>query len=194
MKSFGILEFDENQSGYKFGKKQLLLFLIGIIAFALIILLPIPGLELAGRQTLAIIILCLFCYANSGVPNLFVTFLMFALPIIMGLASFPAYMSGLGTSPLIMLTCLFVISAGITKTNLASRLAYTLLIKMGHSPRGIVTALTLSGVIVSALIANMPACLIIAAIGSAVLKEMGEVPARVAWARPLCWVSPPALW
>ena len=108
VKNFGILEFDENQSGYKFGKKQLLLFLIGIIAFALIILLPIPGLELAGRQTLAIIILCLFCYANSGVPNLFATFLMFALPIIMGLASFPAYMSGLGTSPLIMLTCLFV--------------------------------------------------------------------------------------
>lgn len=50
VKSFGILEFDENQSGYKFGKKQLLLFLIGIIAFALIILLPIPGLELAGRR------------------------------------------------------------------------------------------------------------------------------------------------
>ena len=178
MKNFGILEFDENQSGYKFGKKQLLLFLIGIIAFALIILLPNHGLELAGRKTLAIIILCLFCYANSGVPNLFATFLMFALPIIMGLASFPAYMSGLGTSPLIMLTCLFVISAGITKTNLASRLAYTLLIKMGHSPRGIVTALTLSGVLVSALIANMPACLIIAAIGSAVLKEMGEVPGQ----------------
>ena len=96
----------------------------------------------------------------------------------MGLASFPAYMSGLGTSPLIMLTCLFVISAGITKTNLASRLAYTLLIKMGHSPRGIVTALTSPGVLVSALIANMPACLIIAAIGSAVLKEMGEVPGQ----------------
>ena len=178
MKDFGILEFDEKRSGYKFGKDQLLLLLLGIIVFALIIVLPIPGLELAGRKTLAIIILCLFCYANSGIPNLFATFLMFALPVIMGLTNYGAYMTGLGTSPLVMLTCLFIISAGITNTNLASRLAYTFLIKMGHSPRGIVTALTLSAVIVSALIANMPACLILAAIGTTVLSEMGEVPGQ----------------
>ena len=176
MKSFGILEFDKEKSGYKFGKHELLLLVIGLVVFFAAILLPIPGLELAGRKALAIILLCLFCYANPGIPNLFASFLMFVLAIAMGLIGYGQYAMAVGTSPLIMLTCLFIVSAGITNTNLAQRLAYTLLLKLGHKPKGIVAAMVLAGVIVSALIANMPACLILAAIGASVLKELGEKP------------------
>ena len=176
MKSFGILEFDEKKSGHAFGKNELILLIIGIIVFVGVILIPIPGLALEGRKALAIILLCLFCYANKGIPNLFASFLMFFLAIAMGLIGYGQYAMAVGTSPLLMLTCLFIVSAGVTNTNLAQRLAYALLLKLGHQPKGIVAAMVLAGVIVSALIANMPACLILAAIGASVLKELGEVP------------------
>ncbi len=178
MKKFGILEFDEKKSGQSFGKNEVILLLIGIAVFVLCIICPIPGLAVQGRKALAIILLCMFCYANKGIPNLFASFLMFFLAIFMGLIGFGEYAMAIGTSPLLMLTCLFIVSSGVTNTNLAQRLAYFLLLKLGSKPKGIVAAMVIAGVIVSALIANMPACLILAAIGVSVLKELNQVPGQ----------------
>jgi sodium-dependent dicarboxylate transporter 2/3/5 len=178
MKSVGLLEFDKEKSGLVFEGKNLRLLFIGIVVFFAVIVIPIPDLATAGRKALAILFLCMFCYANEGIPKIAVSMLMVVLSVSMGLIGYGPYAMAIGTSPLVMLFCLFVVSSGITNTKLAQRISYSILLKMGTKPRAIISALIISSVIVSMLIANMPACLIMAAIGYGILKEMGEEPGK----------------
>lgn len=178
IKGFWIFDFDPEIFGFVFDKKSLQRVILAVVLFVFMRFIPIPGLGVEGRITFSILLGCMSLWTIKGMSKIPTCFLMLVLAITQGVMSYGDVVSTLGTTPFMMLFSMMIFAAGMTNTKMAERIAFFFLEKIGTSPFGILTAVFLTEVILSAFIANMPALIVVAAICLGILKEMGEVPGK----------------
>lgn len=174
----GFFDFKGVQTGYHFGKKELIGVIIAVGLFALISVLPLEGLKETGRTTLAILVMVLALWMNPGVPQTLSSFLLVILTVGLGIMNLGDFLGGMGQSPMFMVVALLVVSMGMTNTQLAQRLSYLLITKLGTSPSRLVLALLLATTLVSMVIADIPALVMMMYISAGILTEMGEEPGK----------------
>jgi sodium-dependent dicarboxylate transporter 2/3/5 len=178
VKKSSFLSFNEEETGYHFGKKEFIDVLIALVLFIILYVITLPGLSKEGQTTLAILIMTLVLWMNPGIPQTMTTVLMIVLAISFKIMTLPEVFSGFGSSPFLMVFSLLVVAMGMTNTQLARRLAYFFIIKLGTSPSMLLLALISTTTVVTSMVADIPALIVCMSITSEILKEMGEKPGR----------------
>lgn len=173
-----FLAFSKEETGYHFGKNEFIGVLIAIGLFIVISVVPFAGLSHAGHLTLAILILTLALWMNPGIPQTMTTFLMIVLALSFGVMKLPDVFSGFGASPFLMVFALLIVAMGMTNTQLARRLAYFFIVKLGTSPSMLLLALVTTTTLISSMIADIPTLIVCMAITAEILKEMDEIPGK----------------
>lgn len=173
-----FLAFSEEETGYNFGKKEFIGVLIALALFIILYVIPLPGLSRDGQTTLAILIMILALWMNPGIPQTMSTVLMIVLAMSFKVMTLPEVFAGFGSSPFLMVLSLLIVAMGMTNTQLARRLAYFFIIKLGTTPSMLLLALISTTSVVTGMVADIPALIVCMSITSEVLKEMGEEPGK----------------
>ncbi len=175
-KKLGLLEFDEKRSGQKFGKKEAVMCLVAIAAFAICCVITLPGLSAAGTKALGIVVSTSILYACAGINSTIVALLLCMLPILTGVMDFGTFAVNVGSSAFLMVMAMMIFATGVVNTNLGKRITFIFLKGMGKSPVGLVFAFAITATVMSALIVTIPVMLILLPIAVGILKELGEKP------------------
>ena len=146
---------------------------LAIIAFIVIMLIPMNGLSYPGHAAIALLVFAVIMWATEAV-HLAVTSLiiLFVHPII-GVESFNDAVIGFANPIIFLMIGGFIIAEAIRKSGLATRLTYSMLNKFGTSPdRSLFVAVFSTGIL-SAWIENVVAFAMLLPIIKEIIPLMG---------------------
>ena len=146
---------------------------LAIIAFIVIMLIPMNGLSYSGHAAIALLVFAVIMWATEAV-HLAVTSLiiLFVHPII-GVESFNDAVIGFANPIIFLMIGGFIIAEAIRKSGLATRLTYAMLNKFGTSPdRSLFVAVFSTGIL-SAWIENVVAFAMLLPIVKEIIPLMG---------------------
>ena len=146
---------------------------LGIIAFILVMLIPMNGLSYPGHAAIALLIFAIIMWATEAV-HLAVTSLMilFIQPLI-GVTDFNSAVIGFANPIIFLMIGGFIIAEAIRKSGLATRLTYAMLNKFGTTPdKSIFVAVFATGLL-SAWIENVVAFAMLLPIIKEIIPLMG---------------------
>ncbi len=146
---------------------------LAIIAFILVMLIPMNGLGYPGHASIALLVFAIIMWATEAV-HLAVTSLMilFIQPLI-GVTDFSSAVIGFANPIIFLMIGGFIIAEAIRKSGLATRLTYAMLNKFGTSPdKSIFVAVFATGLL-SAWIENVVAFAMLLPIIKEIVPLMG---------------------
>ena len=146
---------------------------LAIIAFILVMLIPMNGLSYPGHASIALLVFAIIMWATEAV-HLAVTSLMilFIQPLI-GVTDFSSAVIGFANPIIFLMIGGFIIAEAIRKSGLATRLTYAMLNKFGTSPdKSIFVAVFATGLL-SAWIENVVAFAMLLPIIKEIVPLMG---------------------
>ena len=146
---------------------------LAIIAFILVMLIPMNGLSYPGHAAIALLIFAIIMWATEAV-HLAVTSLMilFIQPLI-GVTDFNSAVIGFANPIIFLMIGGFIIAEAIRKSGLATRLTYAMLNKFGTTPdKSIFVAVFATGLL-SAWIENVVAFAMLLPIIKEIIPLMG---------------------
>ncbi len=146
---------------------------LAIIAFILVMLIPMNGLSYPGHAAIALLIFAIIMWATEAV-HLAVTSLMilFIQPLI-GVTDFNSAVIGFANPIIFLMIGGFIIAEAIRKSGLATRLTYAMLSKFGTTPdKSIFVAVFATGLL-SAWIENVVAFAMLLPIIKEIIPLMG---------------------
>jgi solute carrier family 13 (sodium-dependent dicarboxylate transporter), member 2/3/5 len=130
---------------------------LAIIAFILIMLIPLSGLSYPGHAAIALLAFAVIMWASEA-QHLAVTSLMILfLQPIFGIESFDNAVIGFANPIIFLMIGGFILAVAIGKSGLAKRFTYLMLSKVGTSPNMSIFAAVFSTGILSAWIENVVA-------------------------------------
>ena len=153
--------------------KKVLGFVVAIIAFIAVMLIPLKGLSYPGHAALALLVFAIVMWGTETV-NLAVTsiMIMFLLPLLQ-IESFTNAAIGFANPIIFLMIGGFILAEAIRKSGLAKRFTYFLLSKLGTSPSRSILASVFSTGILSAWIENVVAFAMLLPIIKEIIPLMG---------------------
>ena len=146
---------------------------LAIIAFIVIMLIPMDGLSYPGHAAIALLVFAIIMWASEAV-HLAVTslILLFIQPII-GVTSFENAVIGFANPIIFLMIGGFIIAEAIRKSGLAQRLTYAMLNRVGTSPKMSLFVAVFSTGILSAWIENVVAFAMLLPLIKEIIPLMG---------------------
>ncbi|AEG17389.1 DASS family sodium-coupled anion symporter [Methanobacterium paludis] len=153
--------------------KKAMGFVVAILAFIAIMLIPMHGLSYPGRAAIALLVFAIVMWGTETVP-LPVTsiMIMFLLPLL-GIESFTNAAVGFANPIIFLMIGGFILAEAIRKSGLAKRFTYFLLSKLGTSPSMSLFAAIFSTGLLSAWIENVVAFAMLLPIIKEIIPLMG---------------------
>jgi anion transporter len=160
-------------------RRKLVAVVVSLIVLAGVWLMPSPsGLPVEGQRALAVTLFTVVWWIGGVMAPAYTTLLLCVGYIVFGLAP-PATVFALWTSPLMWLTIGgFLIAAAVTKSGLATRVAYALMSRYARSYTSTVTLVYVLGFVLSILIPHpFPRTLLVMAVVGAIIEGSRMEPA-----------------
>jgi sodium-dependent dicarboxylate transporter 2/3/5 len=153
--------------------KKVLGFVVAILAFIVVMLIPMKGLSYPGHAAIALLVFAIVMWGTETV-NLAVTsiMIMFLLPLL-GIETFTNAAIGFANPIIFLMIGGFILAEAIRKSGLAKRFTYFLLSKLGTSPSMSIFAAVFSTGILSAWIENVVAFAMLLPIIKEIIPLMG---------------------
>ncbi|KAF5088885.1 DASS family sodium-coupled anion symporter [Methanobacterium aggregans] len=153
--------------------KKVIGFILAIVAFIAVMLVPIHGLSYPGHAALALLVFAIIMWGTEPV-DLPVTSIMilFLLPLL-GIESFTNAAIGFANPIIFLMIGGFILAEAIRKSGLAKRFTYFLLSKLGTSPSMSIFAAVFSTGLLSAWIENVVAFAMLLPIIKEIIPLMG---------------------
>ena len=139
--------------------KQVIGLIVACLLYIVVRLLPLNGLEPTGQKALAALAWMVVILIGNCLSTMLSTLIFAALIILTGVMPQGALFAAFGTSPFLLVLGLTIVAQGMSKTNLGARVAYGLMRTIGRTPALMLLAIMLTGGLLSAFIANLPALL-----------------------------------
>lgn len=155
--------------------KKLIGVILSFVVAGVLWFLPMPGdLSPEGQKALAVTVFTVIWWIFGVTHPAYTTMVMFLGYILLGLAT-PAIVFRLASLPLMWLVIgAFLLATAVTKSGLASRVAYIFMIKFAKSYRSIVVLAYVLGFVLSILIPQpFPRTLLIMALVAQIIKKSG---------------------
>ncbi len=156
-------------------KKKLTGFILSLIVAGILWSVPLPGgLSPEGQKALSVTVFTVIWWIFGVTHPAYTTMVMFLGYILLGLAT-PEIVFRLASLPLMWLVIgAFLLAAAVTKSGLASRVAYVFMIRFAKSYRNIVVLAYVLGFVLSFLIPQpFPRTLLIMALVSQIIRKSG---------------------
>ena len=157
-------------------RKQVICLILACLAYVVVRLLPLSGLEPTGQKALAALAWMVIVLIGNCLSTMLSTLIFAAIIILTGVMGQGALFAAFGTSPFLLVLGLTIVAQGMSMTNLGARVAYGLMRSIGRTPALMLLAIMLTGGLLSAFIANLPALLAVCPIIISVLKTLHEEP------------------
>ena len=160
-------------------RRKLVAILVSLALLAGIWMMPTPaGLPVAGQRALAVTLFTVIWWVSGVMAPAYTTLLLCLGYIVLGLAP-PTTVFALWTSPLMWLVVgAFLIAAAVTKSGLATRVAYAFMSCYARSYGSTVTLVYVLGFVLSFLIPHpFPRTLLIMAMVTAIIEGSRMEPA-----------------
>ena len=146
---------------------------LAIIAFIVIMLVPMNGLSYSGHAAIALLVFAVVMWATEAVHLAVTSLIILFIQPIIGVASFDNAVIGFANPIIFLMIGGFIIAEAIRKSGLATRLTYAMLNKFGTTPdRSIFVAVFSTGIL-SAWIENVVAFAMLLPIIKEIIPLMG---------------------
>ena len=169
--------------------KKMVFFGLSMLAFAIILLLPLPpqietakgviALTMEGKAALAVLVTVVILWITEAVPFPIAGFMGLVLLVMTKAAELkPLVKDGFGNSIVLFFIGVLIFSAAITQTNLLKRFTSFMLYKLGHKPKSIVFAFVALGALLSGWITDMAVAAMLMPIAVTILKDAKVEPLK----------------
>lgn len=146
---------------------------LAIIAFIVVMLIPMKGLSYPSHAAIALLIFAIIMWASETVHLAVTSLIILFIQPIIGVESFDNAVIGFANPIIFLMIGGFIIAEAIRKSGLATRLTYTMLKKFGTTPdRSIFVAVFSTGIL-SAWIENVVAFAMLLPIVKEIIPLMG---------------------
>jgi len=146
---------------------------LAIIAFIVIMLIPMPGLGAAGHAAMALLVFAVIMWATEALHLAVTSLIILFIQPIIGVASFDNAVIGFANPIIFLMIGGFIIAEAIRKSGLAQRLTYSMLNRLGTSPNRSLFVAVFSTGILSAWIENVVAFAMLLPIIKEIIPLMG---------------------
>jgi sodium-dependent dicarboxylate transporter 2/3/5 len=130
---------------------------LAIIAFILVMLIPLNGLSYPGHAAIALLIFAIIMWASEAQHLAVTSLILLFLQPILGIASFSNAVIGFANPILFLMIGGFILAVAIGKSGLAKRFTYWMLTKVGTTANMSIFAAVFSTGLLSAWIENVVA-------------------------------------
>lgn len=130
---------------------------LAIIAFILVMLLPLPGLSYSGHAAIALLVFAIIMWASEAQHLAVTSLILLFLQPILGIESFNNAVIGFANPIIFLMIGGFILAEAIRKSGLAKRFTYWMLSKVGTTPSMSLFASVFSTGLLSAWIENVVA-------------------------------------
>jgi solute carrier family 13 (sodium-dependent dicarboxylate transporter), member 2/3/5 len=130
---------------------------LAIIAFILVMLVPLPGLSYPGHAAIALLIFAIIMWASEAQHLAVTSIILLFLQPLLGIESFSNAVIGFANPIIFLMIGGFILAVAIGKSGLAKRFTYWMLSKVGTSPSMSIFAAVFSTGLLSAWIENVVA-------------------------------------
>jgi solute carrier family 13 (sodium-dependent dicarboxylate transporter), member 2/3/5 len=130
---------------------------LAIIAFVLVMLIPLPGLSYPGHGAIALLIFAIIMWASEAQHLAVTSLILLFLQPILGIESFNNAVIGFANPIIFLMIGGFILAVAIGKSGLAKRFTYWMLSKVGTTPNMSIFAAVFSTGLLSAWIENVVA-------------------------------------
>jgi sodium-dependent dicarboxylate transporter 2/3/5 len=146
---------------------------IAIIAFIIVMLIPMQGLSYPGHAAIALLVFAIILWATEAVHLAVTSMIILFIQPIVGVASFEDAVIGFANGIIFLMIGGFIIAEAIRKSGLATRLTYVMLKRFGTTPnKGIFVSVFSTGIL-SAWIENVVAYAMLLPIIKEIIPLMG---------------------
>lgn len=146
---------------------------LAIIAFIVVMLIPMPGLGAAGHAAMALLVFAVIMWATEALHLAVTSLIILFIQPIIGVASFDNAVIGFANPIIFLMIGGFIIAEAIRKSGLAQRLTYSMLNRLGTSPNRSLFVAVFSTGILSAWIENVVAFAMLLPIIKEIIPLMG---------------------
>jgi sodium-dependent dicarboxylate transporter 2/3/5 len=130
---------------------------LAIIAFIVVMLVPLPGLAYPGHAAIALLIFAIIMWASEAQHLAVTSIMLLFLQPILGVNSFNSAVIGFANPIIFLMIGGFILAVAIGKSGLAKRFTYWMLSKVGTTPSMSLFAAVFSTGLLSAWIENVVA-------------------------------------
>ena len=130
---------------------------MAIIAFILVMLVPLPGLSYSGHAAIGLLAFAVIMWASEAQVLAVTSLMLLFLQPLLGIDSFDSAVIGFANPIIFLMIGGFILAVAIGKSGLAKRFTYWMLSKVGTSPGMSIFAAVFSTGILSAWIENVVA-------------------------------------
>lgn len=130
---------------------------LAIIAFLVVMLIPLPGLSYPGHAAIALLIFAIIMWASEAQHLAVTSLILLFLQPILGIESFNNAVIGFANPIIFLMIGGFILAVAIGKSGLAKRFTYWMLSKVGTTPNMSIFAAVFSTGLLSAWIENVVA-------------------------------------
>jgi len=148
-------------------------FLISIILALLVYIIPLQGIGSSGHAALSLLVFAIAMWVTEAVPLAVTSLIILFIQPIIGIQSFEEAVIGFANPIIFLMIGGFIMAEAIRKSGLALRLTYTLLSKLGISPKRALFASIFSTGLLSAWIENVVAFAMLLPIIKEIVNLMG---------------------
>ena len=146
---------------------------LAIVAFIVIMLIPLNGLSYQGHAAIALLVFAIIMWATESVHLAVTSLIILFIQPLIGVESFDNAVIGFANPIIFLMIGGFIIAEAIRKSGLAQRLTYAMLNKLGTSPgRSLFVAVFSTGIL-SAWIENVVAFAMLLPIIKEIIPLMG---------------------
>ena len=169
-----LIDLDGYGSGFKITKKLVLCIAAAVAVFAVCTVCgPSIGLESTkAGMALGLIFAAIILWVTNQLEFTLVLLVMIFTGVLLGLMSFSDVQSSMGSSSFLMMLGMFIVAEGANQTNIAKRLAYLALSKLGKRATFMLLAIFGATTLMSAFCSNMATTLVMASICIGIIQEL----------------------
>ncbi len=146
---------------------------IGILAFIIVMLIPMPGLSYPGHASIALLVFAIILWGTEAYHLAVTSFIILFMQPILGIVDFKTAVIGWANPILFLMIGGFIIAEAIRKSGLATRLTYSMLSKFGTTPDRALFVSVFSTGVLSAWIENVVAFAMLLPIVKQIIPLMG---------------------
>lgn len=146
---------------------------LAILAFIVVMLIPMNGLSSAGHAAIALLVFAIIMWGTETVHLAVTSLIILFIQPIIGVESFESAVIGFANPIIFLMIGGFIIAEAIRKSGLAQRMTYVMLNKIGTTPgKGLFVAVFSTGIL-SAWIENVVAFAMILPMIKEIIPLMG---------------------
>lgn len=163
-----------------------LFFIIAALVFWYIVALPLPdGLSVAGRNAIAIFLLCLVLWVSNIIPLAITSLFAMVLVPIFGVLSPKETYSIFGNEAVFFILGAFILAGALMQSGLSNRVALLIMRRFGGSPRKLLLSVFFLAAVLSFFMSEHAVAAMLFPIAFEIVKGLGLKPGQSSYAKLL---------